>query len=319
VIHFVIIAFFLALIVGTAAIARISLIRKRSKLPFLAFLFSGILCLNLGALTAIISYYLKANIIGAKVGVAPLTEFYFQWNGVLSTGLLGGLNISFLLMISALLERRIPSLFKGIFVAGWAALLTAQAAGVIAGFSHLEFIMSRLANHILTTTIFLIGGGYFLLKAGDIRLQYRRQRVFGFARIQIAWILTWVLLRFLYYIERITEWTFVFFEAVLFLTTNGLVLLLLKGFASGIRSSSRMRVVSVEDKQKRFIKFGITKREQEIIRLICEGKSNREIESQLFISLQSVKDHIYRIYQKAGVKNRVELVNLFTVDRTEQG
>jgi DNA-binding NarL/FixJ family response regulator len=58
-------------------------------------------------------------------------------------------------------------------------------------------------------------------------------------------------------------------------------------------------------------KYKISKREQEVILLICEGKANKEIEDELFISLQTVKDHIYRIYQKTGVKNRVQLTNLF--------
>ena len=58
-------------------------------------------------------------------------------------------------------------------------------------------------------------------------------------------------------------------------------------------------------------KYKITTRELEIIRLICQGKSNKEIEEELFISLQTVKDHIYNIYQKTGVKNRVQLTNLF--------
>jgi len=56
--------------------------------------------------------------------------------------------------------------------------------------------------------------------------------------------------------------------------------------------------------------YGITKREEEVIREICEGKTNREISESLFISLQTVKDHIYRIFQKTNVKNRVQLINL---------
>lgn len=56
--------------------------------------------------------------------------------------------------------------------------------------------------------------------------------------------------------------------------------------------------------------FGITPREEEIIGLICEGKSNQEISETLFISLQTVKDHTHRIYTKTGVKNRVQLSNL---------
>ncbi|UCH96518.1 MAG: helix-turn-helix transcriptional regulator [Candidatus Aminicenantes bacterium] len=59
-----------------------------------------------------------------------------------------------------------------------------------------------------------------------------------------------------------------------------------------------------------FSEFNVTKREQRIIRLICEGKSNKEIEDILFISLQTVKHHVYNIYQKLGIRNRVQLVNL---------
>ena len=57
-------------------------------------------------------------------------------------------------------------------------------------------------------------------------------------------------------------------------------------------------------------RFGITEREQDIIRLVCLGKTNAEIEKELFISVKTVKRHLYNIYQKLGVKNRVQLVNL---------
>ncbi|MBC8459816.1 MAG: helix-turn-helix transcriptional regulator [Deltaproteobacteria bacterium] len=57
-------------------------------------------------------------------------------------------------------------------------------------------------------------------------------------------------------------------------------------------------------------KFGISRRETEIIQLICKGKSNQDISDSLYISLQTVKDHIHRIFLKTGVKNRVQLTNL---------
>ncbi len=56
--------------------------------------------------------------------------------------------------------------------------------------------------------------------------------------------------------------------------------------------------------------YGISKRESEIIELICKGMSNQEISDSLFISLQTVKDHVHRIFIKTGVKNRVQLTNL---------
>ena len=57
-------------------------------------------------------------------------------------------------------------------------------------------------------------------------------------------------------------------------------------------------------------KYGISKRETEIIQLLCKGKSNQDISDSLYISLQTVKDHIHRIFLKTGVKNRVQLTNL---------
>jgi DNA-binding CsgD family transcriptional regulator len=59
-------------------------------------------------------------------------------------------------------------------------------------------------------------------------------------------------------------------------------------------------------------KFEISKREAEIVELICAGMSNQEISDSLYISLQTVKDHIYRIFLKTGVKNRVQLSNLIS-------
>jgi DNA-binding CsgD family transcriptional regulator len=56
--------------------------------------------------------------------------------------------------------------------------------------------------------------------------------------------------------------------------------------------------------------YEISKREAEIIMEICSGKSNKEISEKLFITLQTVKDHNYRIYSKLGVKTRGQLTNL---------
>jgi DNA-binding CsgD family transcriptional regulator len=57
-------------------------------------------------------------------------------------------------------------------------------------------------------------------------------------------------------------------------------------------------------------KYDISKREQEVVHLICRGLSNQEISNALYISLQTVKDHVHRIFVKTGVRNRVQLTNL---------
>lgn len=58
-------------------------------------------------------------------------------------------------------------------------------------------------------------------------------------------------------------------------------------------------------------KDGITAREGEIIRLLIEGKNNKEITTRLFISDHTVKNHIHHIYRKLGISNRVQLIQCF--------
>lgn len=57
-------------------------------------------------------------------------------------------------------------------------------------------------------------------------------------------------------------------------------------------------------------KYKLTGREQEIIELILQGKSNKEIKNTLFLSVNTVRNHIYSLYQKLGVKSRGQLVHL---------
>lgn len=61
----------------------------------------------------------------------------------------------------------------------------------------------------------------------------------------------------------------------------------------------------------KFESMGVTPREREIIHLIQAGKTNQEIADELFISLATVKDHNNNLFRKCGVRNRVELANLF--------
>ena len=61
-----------------------------------------------------------------------------------------------------------------------------------------------------------------------------------------------------------------------------------------------------------FTKHDISKREQEILKLILDGKNNKEIEEALFISYHTVKNHVYNLYQKLGIKTRYELIHYIT-------
>jgi DNA-binding NarL/FixJ family response regulator len=50
----------------------------------------------------------------------------------------------------------------------------------------------------------------------------------------------------------------------------------------------------------------LSESQREILRLISEGYSNREIASRVHLSENTVKSHIQEIFRKLGVRNRVE-------------
>ena len=55
-------------------------------------------------------------------------------------------------------------------------------------------------------------------------------------------------------------------------------------------------------------RYQLSKREIEVVRMICEGWTNREIGEKLYISEYTVKDHIKNIMRKMEVASRNELV-----------
>lgn len=54
--------------------------------------------------------------------------------------------------------------------------------------------------------------------------------------------------------------------------------------------------------------LGLSEREMSVIRLLCQGYSNREIGQELFLAEPTVKTHIGRIMTKLGVRDRVQIV-----------
>lgn len=60
----------------------------------------------------------------------------------------------------------------------------------------------------------------------------------------------------------------------------------------------------------------ITGREKEIIELLLKGYNNQHIGKALFISARTVKNHIYSIYRKTGVRNRMRLANRINLYHT---
>jgi DNA-binding NarL/FixJ family response regulator len=61
-------------------------------------------------------------------------------------------------------------------------------------------------------------------------------------------------------------------------------------------------------------RFGLTRRETQIIGALVDGQTNKDIAGRFGISECTVKNHLTNVYDKLGVYNRVELV-LFAMNQ----
>jgi DNA-binding CsgD family transcriptional regulator len=91
------------------------------------------------------------------------------------------------------------------------------------------------------------------------------------------------------------------------------------GIHLGLRWTKQKEVVVVREVRVRdsgpFVldagklkELGLTPREHEILGLIAEGLSNREIAERLFVSENTVKTHSSRVFEKLSVNRRVQAV-----------
>ena len=80
---------------------------------------------------------------------------------------------------------------------------------------------------------------------------------------------------------------------------------------SSLVETLRKLIISPEP-SKDSQKFGLTRRELEIVSKVCAGYTNKEMARTLAISEDTVKHHLSKIYNKVGMSNRLELA-LFAI------
>jgi DNA-binding NarL/FixJ family response regulator len=61
----------------------------------------------------------------------------------------------------------------------------------------------------------------------------------------------------------------------------------------------------------------LTKREEELVQLVAEGLTNRDISRQLSLTEHTVRNYLFRIFNKLGISNRLELA-LYVIKQGEQ-
>ena len=64
-----------------------------------------------------------------------------------------------------------------------------------------------------------------------------------------------------------------------------------------------------QEQSRQKVREVLTPREIDIVKMVAQGLGNREIAEKLFISEGTVKTHLHSVYEKLGLKGRVQLAN----------
>jgi LuxR family maltose regulon positive regulatory protein len=101
-------------------------------------------------------------------------------------------------------------------------------------------------------------------------------------------------------------------ELLIRLSKKNVELDYIRRILAAIRRKERVPTQGVADKQtvrpspssSQFPEDPLSRRETEVLSFLCKGMSNKEIASNLFISDETVRKHLYNIYQKLHVSKR---------------
>ncbi|MGB8958949.1 MAG: helix-turn-helix transcriptional regulator [Candidatus Aminicenantales bacterium] len=304
--HLKIAYYFLVLLVGAAAIAYAALMSRAYRLPFLKPL-AWFLGFNNGlALINLTSAYACANLLGfCAIGQ------YTVLAGILRPAArLFQLGIIFALfaIVRAFSGRRLSRAFKRSFgIAAGLLLASYVVTGLLPRGSALWIwiVRAQLVVFVLGILAILRVLLSLVLDSRKIRNSAERKaiRLFGFSYLVI------------YAVFVATFWLP---DAVQF-PPNALALLAINlfpliWFRKPFAEAYAATAASADDREslERFCRTrGLTSREANILELILRGKSNAQIEKELFISIHTVKNHITNIHQKLGVRSRWQLISLF--------
>jgi len=88
-----------------------------------------------------------------------------------------------------------------------------------------------------------------------------------------------------------------------------------------MKDKGNEEAASAKNKSERIVEvceqYKLTQREKELMELIYAGKSNKEIAETLFLAESTVKTHVYNIFRKMEVKNRIEVICIINGDAIE--
>ncbi|MFC2142337.1 LuxR C-terminal-related transcriptional regulator [Acidobacteriota bacterium] len=303
--HILLLAYLVALMVGVAAAVTAQMYSRTYRYTFLRFLVRYIIFLNLALFIYFLSTYMTVS--SAFPDLHEEDSVLLAILFLVAIGVWVGCVHSFIHLTCGLRGRDVPGKVVRLFQIGLILVGVMCVAGVTT-FVHTgsnRWTAGTYIGVIGVTTLVFFSGVIGLLRHRDLEQKAARRRAIrAYGWLHAAAYGIFFTAPFL---AMGTPKIVVQFAALVSLNLAPLVWLrrfFLRDYVSFLGDEARPPLDAVVRKHE------ISAREREVMELILEGKSNQEIEKMLFISYNTVKNHIYSIYRKLGVKSRGQMIHL---------
>ncbi len=312
----------LSFLIGIAAVGLAYQLDRKYRLSYLSTYFYFQIFINVFGVYGLIGQVIARKILEQRLSSLPTTEVIGHFFSFLGLPFLMLAWYMFIRLCSEIREKSVSRTFTlAYFFILTIIFLTYGMALILAnvipfddeGYALLASATSilYLAVEILVLTLALLP---LFLRAREIKDEKKRQAVQIFGVLCLS---ACSLSLALYLLTPLTG-RLAAVAVMAFFMANLLPLLYWRRYLGRFYIAPALQRAGPEVLGRFIADYKISKREEEVIRHLCEGQTNKEISEALFISLQTVKDHVYRIYQKTDVKNRVQLINLIQSYRVEE-
>ncbi|MBI4976562.1 MAG: helix-turn-helix transcriptional regulator [Spirochaetes bacterium] len=200
-----------------------------------------------------------------------------------------------LTLIGRKVKKRYSSIFLLVSIALFLAIVVPSIAGFIAGTETLTIRIIDIIMRLFYCAWFVMA----LMHARSIAADASKRPMLYFVAVSVL-VLPFAI------IEQILahgRYAAFLYGAYLLLWNLGMLVYTVRVFYRPVPTDGGLT--------KHFIHlYGLTAREQEIIQALVKGKNSREIAKTFNVSKKTVDGHVYNIYRKCYIRNRVELMLL---------
>lgn len=295
-IHLVVIFHFIIISVGVITLSMAWLYLRTQDESVVKALFNADLVFTLVMIMDAVRIYLSKNIFNLPMGFWPIFEtvlYVFSFTAILTASRL----------VSAAVQNRLPRILIAIY------LTALFAAAVLLGFDGFTDIAMDHIILPLAFALILFGSAFYGINSISKAPDRYRPLLKTYLAAMASYL---IVVSVVYLIPGIPEWLIrVPYSQLIYLILNVLAILYLwKLMPLPVQKDITSSIAQGPDDylEQLALTYSLTNREMEIVVELMEGGNNREIGEKLFVSPNTIKNHVYNIYKKTGVKSRFELM-----------